>query len=242
MLLKSFLLLLSLGFLRFLSADPGGKEILKMMHDRYAGKWYRTLTFNQKTEMYRNDSLQQTQTWYEALIFPDKFRIDFGPSDSGNSVIYKGDSVFIFRNRELRARRKDANDLTFLLGGMYFYRFDQAVSKMKELGFDLNQSHEDIWKGRPVYVIGAGKGNDTSNQLWIDKENLYLVRMLTLTETRKEEGLFENHIKLGGGWTETRVVFYINGKLVQVETYHDCKANPELDPAIFEPDKLRNWK
>ena len=87
MLFKSLLLLLALSFSGLLPADSGGKEILKMMHDRYAGKWYRTLTFNQKTEMYQNDSLLQTQTWYEALIFPDKFRIDFGPSDSGNSVI-----------------------------------------------------------------------------------------------------------------------------------------------------------
>ena len=41
---------------------------------------------------------------------------------------------------------------------MYFYTFDEVLSKMKSLGYDLNKFHEDSWKGKDVYVIGADKG------------------------------------------------------------------------------------
>ena len=222
----------------FQKQNLDGREIKKKMYDRYSTKWYRTFTFNQTTEVYRNDTLRHTETWYEAVMFPDKFRIDFGPTDSGNAVIYKGDSVSIFRQGKLRGVRKDDNDLTFILGGMYFMPFDQVLEKIKGYNYDVTKSHEDMWKGKPVYVVGANMGEDTLNQLWIDKQNLYVVRMLTFNDNRKEEGLFEDQISLGGGWTETKVHFYINNKLIQVETYHDCKAGMDLDPRVFEASEF----
>jgi len=212
-----------------------GKDIVKMMHARYAGKWYHSFTFDQTTQFYRNDSLKGEQTWYEALIFPDKFRIDFGEPDSGNAVIYKGDSTYNFRKGRLRSVRKDENDLTFLLGGMYFFTLEQSLRKLKTLGYDLDKFHEDSWKGKPVFVVGAAKGELTANQLWIDKENLYLVRMLKFEKERKEEAIFDDHKQLGGGWSETKCNFYFNDKLVQVEIYHNCKVDVPLDERLFDP-------
>ena len=37
------------------------------MHDAYAGKWYRTLTFVQKTTRYRPDGTTNISTWFESL-------------------------------------------------------------------------------------------------------------------------------------------------------------------------------
>lgn len=218
-----------------------GESVLKKMHSTYAGKWYKTFTFNQTTEIYRNDTLRRTETWYEAISFPDKFRIDFGNIDSGNAAVFKGDSVYNFRRGILRSSRKDANDLTFLLGGMYFYPFDKTAAITKQLGYDLSKSFETTWKGNPVYVIGANMDGEKINQLWIDKEKLVLVRMLKYENGRKEEGLFENQLKLGGGWTETKATFYFDDKLAQRELYHDCKANPVLDNRLFEPADFGKW-
>ena len=213
----------------------GSRDILKKMHDRYAGKWYKTFSFNQTTEVYHNDSLKRTETWYENIKFPNDFRIDFGSPDSGNTVIFKNDSSYFFRNGKRTGVRPDENDLVFLLGGMYFYSFDEVITKMKSLGYNLDKSHEDTWKGKGVYVIGAGKGEDSVNQIWLDKNNLNLVRMLKFDTKQKEEGLFENHVKLGGGYSESLVYFYINDTLVQVEKYHDMKANVDIDNSIFDP-------
>ncbi len=220
----------------------GSREVLKKMLDRFAGKWYKTLSFNQTTEVYRNDSLVRTETWYENIKFPTDFRIDFGDTDSGKAVVYKNDSAFFFRNGKIAGVRPDENDLLFLLGGMYFYKFDEVISKMKSYGYDLEKFHEDNWRGKEVYVIGAGKGEDSVNQLWIEKKNLSPVRMIKFGDNNKEEAYFENHVGIGGGYTETLVHFFINGKLIQVEKYHDLKANEEIDSSIFDTKNFMKLK
>ncbi len=216
-------------------SPPGSREVLEKMHKRFAGKWYKTFSFNQTTEIYRNDSLKRSETWYEHIKFPIDFRIDFGNPDSGNAVIYKNDSSYFFRNGTRAGARPGENDLLFLLGGMYFYPYDTVIVKMKSYGYDLDKFHEDSWEGTGVYVIGAGKGEDSVNQLWIERENFSPVRMIKYENGNKEEAYFEKHVPLEGGYTETLVHFFINGKLAQVEKYHDLKGNIEIDPSIFDP-------
>ena len=232
---RIFLIALLFG----LASPPSGKDIVKMMHHRYAGKWYHSFTFNQTTEVYRNDSLKSTQTWYEFIRFPDRFRMDFGPADSGNAAIFRGDSCYRFRSGKLRSTTINNNEgLIFLLGGMFFYSLDQTYTIFDSLHYDLGKGHEDTWKGRPVYVIGAAKGEDGISQLWIDKEDLYLVRMIKVDGPQKMEALFENWKPFDGGWLETKCTFYINGKLAQVETYHDYKTNVNFGDALFDPSAL----
>jgi outer membrane lipoprotein-sorting protein len=233
---------LILFFATSLLRPPGSKETLKKMHDRYAGKWYKTFSFNQTTEVYRNDSLKQTETWYENIKFPNDFRIDFGNPDSGNAVIFKNDSSYFFRSGQIAQVRRYEDDLLFLLGGMYFYQFDEVTTKMKLFGYDLDKFHEDTWKGKDVYVIGAGKGEDSVNQLWVEKGNYSPVRMIKYENKNKEEAFFENHVKLGGGFTETLVHFFINDKLLQVEKYHDLKSDVEINPAIFDTENFVKLK
>ena len=237
-------LFLSAFLIMSMAAKPvadGGQDVLQKMYRQYSGKWYKTFTFNQTTEVYRNDSLRRSETWYEAAIFPDKFRIDFGNVDSGNAVVFKGDSSYNFRKGKLRATRKDANDLTFLLGGMYFYTYGQVLVKIKELGYDLSKSYETNWKGKPVYVIGAAADGEKVNQLWIEKDRLIILRFIKYDNNRKEEGVLENHIKAGNGWTETKVTVYVDDKLVQKEQYHDFKANPALEESLFDPAAFGKW-
>src|SRR6202012_5418381 len=110
------------------------------MYHQYAGHWFRTFTFNQTTQQYRNDSLAKTQTCYEFIRFPDRFRMDFGDADSGNAGIFRGDSAYRFGHGQLRSSSINNNEgLIFQLGGMYFYPLDQTISKLNALQFDLNK-------------------------------------------------------------------------------------------------------
>ena len=145
-------------------SQQNGEELIKKMYALYAGKWYHTLTFNQTTDVYRNDSLNSTQTWYESIVFPSQFRIDFGPKDSGNAAIFTADSVYIFKNGQLQRARINDNDLIFLLGGLYFYPLEQTIQKLKSLGFDLSKIHQDRWKGKAVWVIGDTSAGKNGNQ------------------------------------------------------------------------------
>jgi hypothetical protein len=217
------------------ATPPTGRDIVKKMHDRYAGHWYHSFTFTQTTQQYRNDSLKKTQTWYEFIRFPDRFRMDFGDADSGNAVIFRGDSAYRFKNFQLGSAYINNNEgLIFLLGGMFFYPLDQTYTILDSLGYDLTKAREDTWQDRPVFVVGAEAGS----QLWIDKERLYLVRMIKVHPYQKMDARFDGYQPFDGGWSETKCSFYINDKLTQVETYHNCTANATLDDRIFDPGTL----
>jgi hypothetical protein len=218
---------------------PSGHDIIQKMYNRYAGKWYHSFTFTQTTQRYRNDTMLPAQTWHEFIRNPDRFRMDFGPADSGNAVIYRGDSAYRFRSGQLRSTTINNNEgLIFLLGGMFFYPLDQTLHILTDsLHYDLTQSKEDNWNGHAVYVIGK----DGANQLWIDRQNLLLLRMIKV-DAQTMDARFEDWKPFGGGWSETKCEFYIDGKLIQVEIYTDCKAGIDLQDKIFDPSKLsRSW-
>ena len=232
--MKYFSFLLFVAICSF-SGAKNAEDVLKDMHKRYAGKWYKSFTFTQTTEQYKNDSLTKTSTWYEYIIFPDKFRIDFGDKKEGNSVLYVKDSVYNFRKNKLIYKGYDNDNLTFLLGGMYSYSFDSVKAKIKRQGYDLGRFHENTWNGQPVYVIGANEVSEKSNQLWIDKDKLIVLKFIKFKGKNKEEGIFSEHKRFGNAWSETAVDFYVNDKLIQKEKYYDCKADVEIDPALFDP-------
>jgi hypothetical protein len=217
-----------------LKKEMTAQEIIQKMHKRNAGKWFKTFTFSQKTENYKNDSLINTSTWHETIVYPYHFRITFGEPAEGNAVIYVKDSSYSYKNGKLTRRAARGEDITFLLGGMYFMPFDSVAPKMIKEGFDMQKAHECLWHDRPTYVIGATKDDEKTNQLWIDKKTLVVVRFIKYLPTYKEEAVFSNHIKIGKGYTETNVTFYINDKLYQKESYYNYKANEPVNMKLFD--------
>jgi hypothetical protein len=222
----------------FLLKNDNSEEALQKMYQQYAGRWMHSFTFDQTTEIYRNDSLIKTAEWHEAIVYPDKFRIDFGEAKDGNAAIFTKDSVYSFHSGKLMRTTPNDDDLTFILGGMYFYSFDTMKAMFVKMGYDLNKFCETTLNGKPAYVIGANDTTEKTNQLWIDKEKLVAVKFINYTHGEKEEGIFSNHKQFGGGWSETNCIFYVDGKLIQKEIYFNCKANEAVDLKIFNPQNF----
>jgi len=213
-------------------------DVIKKMYNRYNGKWHKTLTFTQTTGRYRNDSLIKSDTWFERIAYPDRLRIDIGGENSGNSMMYKGDSLYIFRSNKLVRTVKDENELIFFLGGMHFKPYEQVVSHFADLHIDLAKGFETTWHGKPVYVLGANGEDEKVNQLWVDKEKLVPVRYFKFEPTGKVEMTFEDHIKLNNAWSETNCKFFVNGKLIQTESYKDVKADLPIGDSVFDPKMI----
>lgn len=209
--------------------------VLQSMFKRYHGVWHKTLKFAQTTERYRNDSLIKTDTWYEQIMYPDLLRIDIGTEKSANGIIFRHDSTYAFRNNKIVRSSKGENELIFFLGGLYSKSFEQVLLHFKDLNYDLTKFHASTWKDKPVYVLGADKDDDKVNQLWIDQEKLVAVRFIKYDGGTKEEGFFEAQIPLKKAWSETKCSFYINDKLLQVESYRDLVPDAPMDKNIFEP-------
>lgn len=217
------------------SKDLNSTAVLQKMYTRYHNRWHRSLSFNQVTERYRNDSLIKSTVWYERILYPDMLRIDVRSINSGDGIIFRHDSTYVFNNNKITKALKNENELIFFLGGLYFVPFGEVVVHFKLLNYDLTKFHTSTWKGNPVYVIGADKDDEKVNQLWVDQDKLIPVRFLKYEDNTKEEGLFEEHIPLKNAWSETKCSFYFNDKLLQVEKYHGVVPGGEIDRNIFEP-------
>ncbi len=216
-----------------------GEQVLAKMYKRYKGNWHKTFTFTQNTVQYKNDTISRKSIWYETIVYPDYFRINFGDPKEGNAVLFIKDSTFNFAKGRLTRKNKRVEDLTFLLGGMYFFSFDTVLAKMKREGYDVSKAFETKKDGKGFYVIGANNSDDKLNQLWIDKEKLLVAKFIKYEGNSKQEAVFSNHKKFGKAWAETACRFFVNDKLIQTETYSGCKANTVVDMTIFD---VRNFK
>ena len=215
-------------------APKNGEELVGMMRERYAGKWYKTLTFVQKTTLPDG----RIETWYEALELPGKLRIDIAPLDSGKTLLFRNDSLYVFEQRVLKSSQPFVHPLMVLGFDVYQAPVAETVRKLRDLNFDLSKLHQTTWQGRPTYVVGAEAGDTTSPQFWIDAERLYFVRSFepskkdpsVINETR-----FDKYMPLAGGWIEMEVLFLANGEQRVKEEYTDPKGNVKLDRALFDP-------
>lgn len=214
------------------------RSFLQVMYNRYHGKWRESLIFTQHTEKYRNDSLVATETWYETMVYPNNFRIDFGVPDSGNCIIFRNDSAYVFRAHMHVKSKADTNELLYFLGGMYFApAFGEVCKKFRALGVDPDRGY----RRGSVMVIGAASESDRTGQLWVEDGTYKVVRLMKFDNGHESDAIFKNHKKAGGAWCETLVEFYEDGKLRQKESYVKLKANKSIPASMFSPVNPWLW-
>lgn len=210
-----------------------GEALIEQMHARYAGKWYRTLTFTQRTVR----PGRPDQTWYEAAMIPGRLRIDIAPVDSGNAMLYVGDSAYAFRGGKARPPRADRNLLMTLGFDVYGQPVPTTIAQLRAEDIDLAKIRSDTWHGKPVWVVGAAQGDSLANQFWVEKDRLLFVRLLQQIPTQSGKALleaeFNQYEPLGGGWIAMSVIAKIDGKPIQEESYTDVKADAVLPDSLY---------
>ncbi len=236
------------GFLLVLFAIPSfandiktGEDVITAMHKKYDGKWYKTLTFVQKTITHKPDGTSTSEIWYEAMSVPGKLRIDIDPLDKGNGLLFADGKLYSIKDGKANTGRAFVHPLMVLGFDVYNQPSATSIAQVKGIGIDLSILREDTWQGRSVYVVGAKQGDMNANQVWIDKKNLYFVRLIQLGGRDKkivQETQFNKYEKVkGGGWVSVEVVFFVDGKKTTTEEYTDVQANPKLDPDLWNPEK-----
>jgi hypothetical protein len=227
-------------------AQNSAEQLIAAMHERYAQKWYHTLTFEQQSITHKPDGTTSTETWREALLLPGRLRIDFGDPTAGNGALFANNHQYIYRDGQLANEREQVHPLLVLGFDVYGQPVDTTLRQLKELHIDLSVAHEESWDGRAAVVIGAKSGDTHSPQFWIDKERLYFVRLLQPAETDSkvtQDIRFEDYRQVeGGGWLAEHVTLYSGDKLVFEEKYSDVKVNPTLRDDQFDPQHFRPAK
>lgn len=217
-----------------------GGSLIRAMHARYAGRWYTTLSFTQKTtRRLPNDSVR-VDTWTEYGAMPGRLRIEMGPREAGNGAIYANDSVYGVRGGRVAVRRAQRNSLMVLGFDVYAQPPERTLQILREEGFPLGPVRTETWQGRRTYVVGGAPGDTKSRQFWVDAERLVYVRSfepLPGDSTKAMEVHFDGYQPFGGGWVSTQVDILVDGQSIQREEYSDIRVNIPLDPALFIPER-----
>lgn len=214
-----------------------GATALTAMHGRYAPSWFKTLTFVQKTTLSLPSGGELVQTWYDALSLPGRMRVDTDRK-SRSGVLYVGDSVFTFASGKRTSTDSRLNDLLVVAFDAYTQSPSRTQAQLRRLGYDLSKFHEGMWQGRPVYVIGAERGDTTSDQFWLDRERLVVIRMIGSGRQGRTDTRLTHYVETGGGWVATEVTQLVNGKRRIVQEYSNLRANVSLNDELFDP---RTW-
>jgi hypothetical protein len=224
------------------AAVTSAPTLIVAMHDKYPG-WYRTLTFKQRTTLAAPSGGEIHQTWYEAAALPGRLRIDSDLA-SKSGTLFTRDSIFVFSQGKQVSAQAGLNELLVLGFDAYRQPAERTEAQLRSLGFDLTRFHDDVWQGKPVFVVGALRGDSSSKQFWIDKSSLLFVRVLEHGRQGRVDIRFNKYQRAGDGWVAMEVVQLVNGTRRLLEEYTDVHADVPLSDAIFEPKQwstVRHW-
>lgn len=215
-------------------------QLVEAMRVRYAGKWFRTVTFVQKTSYYRTDgSTLRVETWYEAAALPGRLRIDMGDPAKGTGVLYRADSVYSISGGKVLDRRPGRNPLLILAFDVYAQPSAKTLEQLRAARINVGTLRTDEFNGRRMYVVGAAPGDLKSGQFWVDAERLVVVRVIESNpdKTRTSDVRFDKFVQHGGSWIAEDVRMLSGGRLVLHEEYSNVRVNVPLDDALFLPEK-----
>jgi len=217
------------------------EELFTYWKKQYSNEALKSFTFTQKTIRFKDGKPQDTSIWYEAIQYPDLFRIDFGSKEKANINLCRNDSLYALRDGEIVFAGEEIQE--FLIeGGLYFLQIEESLRKLKARGIDVSKFHETKYEGRPTYVIGTAKKDRSAPQIWFDKERRYVVwRLSKLKKGSIMEVRYDDFKKINGYWIESTVDFLIDGEMVQKEKYKNIDTNPELVPEIFKRTSFMDY-
>lgn len=216
-----------------------GEDVITKMHDKYANKWYKTLTFVQKTINYKPDGTSTSETWYEAMTVPGSLRIDFADKP-GDGILFTNGQIYQWREGKGMPGRPFVHPLMVLGFDVYNQPAAKTIEQVKAMGIDLTSMHEETWQGRKMYVVGAAQGDLKKNQVWVDKDRLVFTRLIQMVGKDKDhvsETQFNKYEKHGGGWVSVEVLFFVDGKATTTEEYSEVQVDTKLDADLWNPEK-----
>lgn len=217
-------------------AITNSTELVKAMHSRWSKTWYPNFAFDQRAIYYEGDKVTKEEVWQEVYSQPGLLGIRFNGFESGNGVIFREDSVYTFKDNQLQGKAFQVHPLLLLCFDVYFLQPETTVNKLEKIGFDLSKMAEAKWQGRDAYVVGTtDTADNTMPQFWVDKERLYIVRVLTNPKGTPRDVEINNYQKLQGKWIATEIIFKTDGKTTLREEFFNMRFPKATNKAWFDP-------
>ena len=213
-------------------------SLLNAMHDRYDGKYVRTMSFLQNNTRYTTTGQEVKSQWYEHIEVPGKLRIAFLPASQKSGLVQVGDRVATFDNGIRVDFRPSINPLLLLTADVYVSPVATTMKALDSLHVDSDIIRTDEWEGQPVYVVGAKAGDSTSTQMWVDRDNLRLVRFIQRQKAGDRTIVSDNRVQgykeIQGFDVPTEFVVIRNGRPFWREQYTDVRINEDFPVGTFD--------
>ncbi len=217
------------------------RELISMMHDRYADNWYRTLRFSQSNTFYTQSGGEQKSRWVENLSVPGRLRIDFEPLASKSGLLIVNNKVTTFDRGKRVDTRHAIQAILMLTADVYAIPPSITARRLDSLAIDLAKFREDRFDKKRVYVIGGDKDDLESSQVWIDADKLVLVRLIQRDKRGDKTIVTDTHVNdyrdIDGFPVAHEFVSLRDGKPYFKEEYEDVHVNDPIPPSVFDPLK-----
>jgi len=215
-----------------------GPGLITAMHDRYDGKYLKTMSFLQNNTAYTTTGQEQKSQWYEHIEIPGKLRIAFLPATQKSGLVQIDDKVASFDNGLRVDFRPSVNPLLLLTADVYVAPVTAIMHALDTLHVNADLIRDDTWEGQAVYVVGAKVGDTTSNQMWVDRDQLRLVRFIQTQKvgdrTTVSDIRVQGYKDIGGFDVPTEFLVIRNGRPVWREEYANVRVNAEFAPGTFD--------
>ncbi len=216
-------------------------KLVREMHDRYAGKWYKTLTFQQTNTFYTSGGKEQKSQWMQRLSVPGRLRIDFLPLSTKSGLLIQNNRVITFDNGRRVDSRRAIQPVLTLTGDVYAIPASITLRRLDSLGVDLDKFHDEKWEGKRVYVMGAEAGDVSSSQIWVDAERLLLVRFIQRDKRADRTVTTDTRVgdyrQVDGYSVAFEFTSYRDGKVFFKEQYENLKVNDPIPAGAFDASK-----
>jgi hypothetical protein len=213
-------------------------DLIHEMHDRYAGKWYRTLKFEQSNTFVTQTGGEQKSRWLQHLSVPGRLRIDFLPLSTRSGLLILNNRVTTFDNGRRIDSRRSIQPILTLTGDVYAIPSEITLRRLDSLGVRLGKFHEERWDRKRVYVIGADEGDLESTQVWIDADRLVLVRFIQRDRRGDRSIITDTRIgryrEIDGYLVASEFTSYRDGKVFFREQYENVRVNEPIPSGVFD--------
>lgn len=225
------------------SVINSGYDAIAATRNAYAGgRWYKNFTFSQETKFYKDGKEDKIEIWHEAYSAPGKLSIKFKTKDAKVGVLFEGNKIHVFNENQEPVHKPFIHDLLLAAFDIYFLKPYETHHLLDSLGYNLKIVREDVFEGRKVFVVGAQKGDEKSNQLWIDAERFYLHRIIYNRPNEVRDIILSDYVNMENNWVAKKIIFKENGQLNLIETYFDIKFPKEINKDFFDPVKFTETK
>jgi outer membrane lipoprotein-sorting protein len=176
-------------------------------------------------------------------VFPEMFRSDtLSENVHRIHVLSKGRAVTVIDGKvadESDNRYDRYKDI------LLFKPREMLQEKISLLGVDVTVSSLGRFQGKPAYVLGARYPDETTPQIWLDKDTFRPFRwiMTSKSEQNRENRLEVRYFewqKVQNAWYPMRIEFFMAGVLVREIHVQNISVNSSFSEELFDINHLKS--